>query len=92
MPETARLTDERLFHDRQAAERAASFRLGRADLVFADHAYLDHESWIRPALAKLGDPKGKRALDYGYRRVAWYPDGTDGWAEAGLPLELVAPE
>ena len=65
MPETARLTDERLFHDRQAAERAASFRLGRADLVFADHAYLDHESWIRPALAKLGDPKGKRALDYG---------------------------
>ncbi|HEX2727223.1 MAG TPA: PQQ-dependent catabolism-associated CXXCW motif protein [Beijerinckiaceae bacterium] len=34
----------------------------------------------------------RRALDYGYRRVAWFPDGTDGWAEAGLPLRLVEPE
>ncbi len=28
----------------------------------------------------------KRALTMGYRNVVWYPDGTDGWAEAGLPL------
>jgi PQQ-dependent catabolism-associated CXXCW motif protein len=28
----------------------------------------------------------KRALTYGYTRVVWYPDGTDGWAAAGLPL------
>jgi PQQ-dependent catabolism-associated CXXCW motif protein len=34
----------------------------------------------------------RRALEYGYRRVAWLPDGTDGWAEAGLPLEPVAPQ
>jgi PQQ-dependent catabolism-associated CXXCW motif protein len=34
---------------------------------------------------------GKRALSYGYRMVYWFPDGTDGWKEAGLPLERVEP-
>jgi PQQ-dependent catabolism-associated CXXCW motif protein len=29
----------------------------------------------------------KRALALGYTRVAWYREGTDGWAEAGHPLE-----
>ena len=29
---------------------------------------------------------GKRALGLGYRNVAWFPDGSDGWQEAGLPL------
>jgi PQQ-dependent catabolism-associated CXXCW motif protein len=34
----------------------------------------------------------KRAREeYGYSSVFWYPDGTDGWAAAGLPLERVAP-
>jgi hypothetical protein len=22
----------------------------------------------------------------------WYPDGTDGWSEANLPLQLSTPE
>jgi SAM-dependent methyltransferase len=60
-----RIRTEQLFHDEQAAERSASFRVGRADLRFADEAYLDHETWIRPAFAKLGELKGKRVLDYG---------------------------
>lgn len=34
----------------------------------------------------------KRALSYGYRNVAWYPDGTDGWQAAGLPLVDAQPE
>ena len=34
----------------------------------------------------------KRALALGYANVAWYPDGADGWAGAGLPLEKRAPE
>ncbi|MGJ5207714.1 PQQ-dependent catabolism-associated CXXCW motif protein [Bradyrhizobium sp. HKCCYLR20261] len=34
----------------------------------------------------------KRALTYGYRNVAWYPDGTDGWARADLPLQQTEPE
>jgi PQQ-dependent catabolism-associated CXXCW motif protein len=29
----------------------------------------------------------KRALAYGYSNVAWYPDGTDGWQRANLPVE-----
>jgi SAM-dependent methyltransferase len=60
-----RIEAERVFHDQQAAERAVSFRTGRADLAFADAAFLDHETWVRPAFSLLGDLRGKRALDYG---------------------------
>jgi SAM-dependent methyltransferase len=52
---------EQLFHDRQAAERAAA----RIALRFDAAAYLDHETWIRPALARLGKLRGQRVLDYG---------------------------
>jgi SAM-dependent methyltransferase len=62
---TDRRTSEQLFHDRQAADRAGSFRSGRADLRFDDDAYLGHETWVRPAFARLGDLRGKSALDYG---------------------------
>jgi PQQ-dependent catabolism-associated CXXCW motif protein len=34
----------------------------------------------------------KRALSYGYTEVAWYPEGTDGWTVADLPLEEAKPE
>jgi PQQ-dependent catabolism-associated CXXCW motif protein len=30
----------------------------------------------------------KRAASYGYTKVYWYRDGTDGWSDAGLPVEL----
>lgn len=60
-----RLQAERLHHDRQAAERAESFRRGRAELRFTDDAYLDHESWIRPAMARLGAVRDRDVLDYG---------------------------
>jgi PQQ-dependent catabolism-associated CXXCW motif protein len=33
----------------------------------------------------------KRVLAMGYSHVIWYPDGTDGWQEEGLPLEDVQP-
>ncbi|TNC60386.1 PQQ-dependent catabolism-associated CXXCW motif protein [Rubellimicrobium roseum] len=33
----------------------------------------------------------KRALAMGYRDVHWYPEGMDGWTEAGLPTEPVLP-
>jgi PQQ-dependent catabolism-associated CXXCW motif protein len=33
----------------------------------------------------------KRALSLGYRKVLWYPQGTDGWARQGLPLERRTP-
>lgn len=60
-----RRTAEQLFHDRQAAERADTFRSGHAGLHFDDASYLDHETWVRPAFAKLGDLRGKHVLDYG---------------------------
>jgi PQQ-dependent catabolism-associated CXXCW motif protein len=34
----------------------------------------------------------KRALSYGYPNVAWYPEGTDGWEWAHLPLAESQPE
>ena len=34
----------------------------------------------------------KRTLSYGYSNVAWYPDGTDGWQQANLPVAESQPE
>jgi PQQ-dependent catabolism-associated CXXCW motif protein len=34
----------------------------------------------------------KRALALGYTNVDWYPEGSDGWAAAGLPVEKREPE
>jgi SAM-dependent methyltransferase len=59
-----RLSSEQIFHDRQAQGRAPTFT--RADaLWFDDDAYLDHETWIRPAMARLGEVSGQPVLDYG---------------------------
>ena len=58
---TERRIAEQIFHDRQAAERAAA----RVGLRFEDEEYLDHESWVRPAFERLGALRGKRVLDYG---------------------------
>jgi len=61
----SRLRSEQAFHDRQA-QRRAHLQAGPAvRLQFADDAYLDHETWIRPAFAQLGDVRGLRVLDYG---------------------------
>ena len=34
----------------------------------------------------------KRALSYGYPNVAWYPEGTEGWERASLPVAEAKPE
>ena len=64
MAATDRLAAERAFHDRQAGARAPSFPDTGA-LCFTDEAYLDHETWIRPAVDRLGSLAGLRVLDYG---------------------------
>jgi SAM-dependent methyltransferase len=61
----ARLAAEREFHDSQAADRALTFARNPDLLTVADDQYLDHESWIRPALARLGSLHGLRILDFG---------------------------
>jgi len=60
-----RLIAEREFHDRQAAERAETFGK-QADLLrLSSDDYLDHETWIRPAIALFGNVEGLRLLDFG---------------------------
>jgi len=34
----------------------------------------------------------RRALEYGYGTVYWYPEGTDGWSFEDYPLERIEPE
>jgi PQQ-dependent catabolism-associated CXXCW motif protein len=50
------------------------------ELVF----YCQRQCWMSWNAAK-------RALTMGYRNVAWYPDGTEGWEAAGLPLRQAKP-
>jgi SAM-dependent methyltransferase len=60
---TSQIASEQAFHDRQAEARRQA---GVAEsLRFADAAYLDHETWVRPAVGQLGDVGGLRVLDYG---------------------------
>lgn len=33
----------------------------------------------------------KRAVEWGYSAVYWYPEGSDGWEKAGLPVESKLP-
>lgn len=61
----ARLLAEKEFHDRQAAERAQTFERNPELLTVVDNSYLNHESWIRPALARFGSLQGLRVLDFG---------------------------
>jgi PQQ-dependent catabolism-associated CXXCW motif protein len=60
-------------------------RKGLARITKGDHAkwlviYCLRNCWMSWNAAK-------RALSMGYEHVAWYPEGTDGWQEAGLPLQ-----
>ena len=61
---TDRLGTEQAFHDRQAVERSGHFP-NLDSLRFHDDDYLDHETWVRPAFARLGPLTNRRALDFG---------------------------
>jgi SAM-dependent methyltransferase len=64
MSTTDRLASEQVFHDRQAAERAARL-VDPSALRFSDNSYLDHETWIRPAFVRLGPLTNLSVLDFG---------------------------
>src|SRR5271165_4430748 len=64
MTTAERLRHEQLFHDNQARERA-EFLHARSNSLRVNDGYLDHESWIRPALESFGNLRGKRVLDFG---------------------------
>ena len=46
--------------------------------------YCQKECWMSWNAAK-------RALEMGYSKVYWYPEGTDGWAATEGPLERASP-
>ena len=58
-----RLQTEQLFHDHQAGQR--SLDLAVRGYAFDEDEYLEHAPWIRPALERLGEVRGKRVLDLG---------------------------
>lgn len=60
-----RLHSEQIFHDEQARNRALTFSADPHRFIFSDPQYLDHETWIRPAFAQLGNVRGKNILDFG---------------------------
>ncbi len=73
-----------------AVTTEAYFRDGLARATHDDPAkalviYCQADCWMSWNAAK-------RAMAFGYRNVAWYPDGTDGWEKANLPLEDSQPE
>lgn len=72
-----------------SAETEAYFRDSLADLTGGDLTrailfYCLRDCWMSWNAAK-------RALALGYTKVVYFPDGTDGWSEAGLPLENSEP-
>lgn len=72
-----------------SAEMADYFRNSLTALSGGDTArpllfYCRAECWMSWNAAK-------RAMEWGYRNVLWYPEGTDGWEKAGMPLEKATP-
>ena len=65
---------------RQGVERATASNRGALVVV-----YCLANCWMSWNAAK-------RILSYGYSNVAWYPDGTDGWEHADLPMVEAQPE
>jgi SAM-dependent methyltransferase len=60
-----RLQNEQTFHDAQATARRHAWQRDPSIFQSTSEHYLDHEPWIRPALAKLGALANKHALDFG---------------------------
>ena len=71
------------------AETAAYFKAGIEAQIGTDKArpilfYCMTDCWMSWNAAK-------RAVEWGFGAVIWYPLGSDGWEKAGLPLEEKRP-
>ena len=75
--ELAAVTEEYLRHGLMRATGG-----NRAALIVV---YCQADCWMSWNAAK-------RTLSYGYSNVAWYPDGTEGWQQANLPVAESQPE
>src|ERR1700750_2098036 len=65
---------------RQGVERVSGGNRGALMVV-----YCQANCWMSWNAAK-------RIVSYGYSNVAWFPDGTDGWERANLPMAESQPE
>lgn len=70
-------------------EMEAFFRTNLEKLTGGSHEkallfYCQEKCWMSWNAAK-------RAVEWGYRQVLWYPHGTDGWIAAGQPVEKAVP-
>lgn len=65
---------------REGLARASA---GRPDALLV--IYCQTDCWMSWNAAR-------RAMRFGYVNIAWYPDGSDGWERAGLPLVEGQPE
>ncbi len=71
----------------QSAEQYLKSGLDRATQANSDKAlvfYCQKNCWMSWNAAK-------RALSWHYAHVVWYPEGTDGWSNEGLPLAEAQP-
>jgi PQQ-dependent catabolism-associated CXXCW motif protein len=75
---TGTLTKTMEAYFRAALLRAAGPPPGKALVIFCER-----DCWVSWNAAK-------RAASWGYASVNWYPDGTNGWRDAGLPLSVAA--
>jgi PQQ-dependent catabolism-associated CXXCW motif protein len=72
-----------------SAEMDSYFRKALEGVSLGDKArklvfYCEAKCWMSWNAAK-------RAVEYGYKAVYWFPDGIGGWTEAGYPTLLNAP-
>jgi PQQ-dependent catabolism-associated CXXCW motif protein len=72
-----------------SADMDAYFRKALAALTEGDKAkpilfYCMTDCWMSWNAAK-------RAIEWDYKKVFWFPDGADGWAKNGLPLTDAKP-
>ncbi|MDI4656878.1 PQQ-dependent catabolism-associated CXXCW motif protein [Xanthobacter autotrophicus] len=70
--------------DTEAYFRAGLKEASRGDVNAPLVIFCQRQCWMSWNAAK-------RALEGGYRNVAWFPEGTDGWSQAGLPLVPATP-
>ncbi|WP_394259410.1 PQQ-dependent catabolism-associated CXXCW motif protein [Xanthobacter autotrophicus] len=70
--------------DTEAYFRAGLEAASRGDVNAPLVIFCQRQCWMSWNAAK-------RALENGYRNVAWFPEGTDGWSQADLPLTPATP-
>jgi PQQ-dependent catabolism-associated CXXCW motif protein len=78
-------------HGRIAPETDSFFRSSLARLTDGDRRrpvvfFCLSDCWMSWNAAR------RAVVEYGYEKVFWYPEGTDGWEAAALPLVQVRAE